>query len=147
MIIIQQLPYERENKIGSQQLTFLHAGMEPCSCVEQAVKKFQAMKWEISGSKEIWQSPNFEKQHQPSLSPNFFGLLWILKILVKVSHMYYFPPFYSIQCHSLCFFFDWHEFVQLFCSLNLNHSFLNMTKQSQVTFPLFFFLNKGHPYL
>ena len=44
MIIIQQLPYERENKIGSRQLTFLHAGKEPCSCVEQAVKKFQAMK-------------------------------------------------------------------------------------------------------
>lgn len=27
-----------------QELTFLHAGMEPCSCVEEAFKKFQAMK-------------------------------------------------------------------------------------------------------
>ena len=36
------------------------------------------------------------------------GWLLILNSLVKVDHMYSFPPFYYIRSHTLCYFLNWH---------------------------------------
>ena len=34
---------------------------------------------------------------QQALDPKFWGLLWIFNKLIKVGHMFSFPPFYLIQ--------------------------------------------------
>ena len=56
--------------------------------------------------------------------PKYWGRLWILTRLIRVDHLYSFPPFYSIWSHTLFYFLNWHVLFGLhtifFGSLNLN---------------------------
>ena len=42
-----------------------------------------------------------QQQQEEALVPKFCGKLWILNQLVRVSHMYHFLLFCSIQTHTL----------------------------------------------
>ena len=56
-------------------------------------------------------------QQQQSVNPKFFGSSYGLRILnkiVKVGCIYSFPPFYSIQSHSFCYFFNWYVLYNYF---------------------------------
>ena len=104
-----------------------------------------------------------------ALISKFRGWLWILHKLIKIGHIYSFPPFYFIQNHTLCYLLNWHIFFATstnviltlplpfffhFFNLNLltlphlciNHSHLHVTKSSQAILS-HLFINKGHPYL
>ena len=43
----------------------------------------------------------YDNNKNQTLVLNFLGWLWILNILARLGHMYSFPPFHSIQSHTL----------------------------------------------
>ena len=90
------------NSITVQTLTTSLVSTNETIAMNQAIQEWQPL------------LPTQSQQQQPSLSLRIFNLTMDLNWLIRTSHIYSFPPLYSIWNNSLYYFFNWHVIFLLF---------------------------------